>query len=64
MILRLLELENQYFRVLFVHFVGVLISCAVVVFTLLNVEPLKFVPAHEMKFISELSKLQVMLPTY
>ena len=43
---------------LFVHFVGVLISCAVVVFTLLNVEPLKFVPTHEMKFISELSKLQ------
>lgn len=58
MILRLLQLENQYFRVLFVHFVGVLISCAVVVFTLLNVEPLKFVLTHEMKFISELSKLQ------
>src|SRR5699024_12759755 len=61
MILRLLQLENQYFRVLFVHFVGLLISCAVVVFTLLNVEPLKFVPTHEMKFISELSKLQFFL---
>lgn len=44
MILRLLQLENQYFRVLFVHFVGVLISCAVVVFTLLNVETAKICP--------------------